>query len=60
MGPYSALRHRDKVELLRKSKLERLAGKGKAQEGTTIKIIYYIVAESPEMKALVYLINKDE
>ena len=59
-GPYSKLGHRDKVELLKKSELGRLAGEGKAQEGMTLKNISYIVPESQEMKALVYLINKDE
>ena len=59
-GPYSKLGHRDKVELLKKSELGRLAGEGKAQEGMALKNIYYIVPESQEMKALVYLINKDE
>ena len=59
-GPYSDLRHRDKVDLLRKNALEKLAGEGKAQEGMALKNIYYIVAGSPEMKALLSLINKDE
>ena len=45
---------------MKKSELGRLAGEGKAQEGMTLKNVYYIVAQSPEMKALVPLINKDE
>ena len=59
-GEYSKLGHRAKVELLKKSELGKLAGEGKAQEGMTLKNIYYIVPESQEMKALVSLINKDE
>ena len=59
-GEYSKLRHRDKVELLKKNELGKLAGEGKAQEGMTLKNVYYIVPQSPEMKALVPLINKDE
>ena len=59
-GEYSDLGHREKVELLKKSELGKLAGEGKAQEGMTLKNVYYIVPQSPEMKALVPLINKDE
>ena len=39
-GSYSALGHREKVELLKRNELERLAGEGKAQEGITLKNIY--------------------